>query len=593
MHSWSLKRKSSSAWLRPQLGPNGLNPVPTYTQVGTDKGCNLGMALTPNVDDANTVTANTPKMAWNPHVLSTRCTSVPSLHNRGFDQANAFVDPSQKFMRKQMAAADIKRKEGDLPNLDPTFATNSVRSMFRLRDSNRSMKRRRATFDADNIQTGIATKIDKIKPSNGNEECDTVPRKRHCGRRLKRLFTRAQSDRKDLQPPATPKPEQPIQSASFDSAAASSNPSSATGNFVFQPSPNINFSSPSASESNQQTGHQPLRKRDYLRQSLRFHQPRARPHPRLQSYQYHGVPVFNTIASASPPVCNSLAPSMTAAATGTTHYNIYNQYYKRSMIFDDQAGVELGTDTDGEAENGSTLYETSQTGFSATSANSDNPPFKQMYLGEVSKPLIFTGLSTTSSDDPPIKQVYPGEAGKPLIFTKIGLTAAPAGEDSLGVKESVSYKCRYTHGSNNAACLSDYLHADAEVVASSVDGAERRTISKYFPSPDPSDLVSSTPDPKFLDGDEDTEIQSPPSNYSSSRSVSPASELTLPPPVLELTDTLGQTGLGIESDTTKSLNYHGTMRLDPPKQISIETPEFFESNGPALVDIYRNLLPPM
>ena len=53
------------------------------------------------------------------------------------------------------------------------------------------------------------------------------------------------------------------------------------------------------------------------------------------------------------------------------------------------------------------------------------------------------------------------------------------------------------------------------------------------------------------------------------RGVRAAFELTLPPlpPVLELTDTLGRTGLGIESDTTKSLNYHGTMRLDPPKQI--------------------------
>ena len=120
-----------------------------------------------------------------------------------------------------------------------------------------------------------------------------------------------------------------------------------------------------------------------------------------------------------------------------------------------------------------------------------------MYLGEVSKPLIFTGLSTTSSDDPPIKQVYPGEAGKPLIFTKIGLTAAPAGEDSLGVKESVSYKCRYTHGSRT---LPVYLTTFMLMLRLSHPASmeqKRRTISKYFPSPDPSDLVSSTPDPEI------------------------------------------------------------------------------------------------
>jgi hypothetical protein len=571
MYTWSLK--SSFASLHPQLGPNTLSPVPTYTQAVTEKDFNIETASNIDISSENTMKVTASRMTWKSRARNSRCTSVASHHHCGFGQAEAFVDPNQEDLGQEIVVANLEGKKDDLQNLERTLTTTSVRSIFGLRGFNRSMKRRKVTFDADNIEPDVATKIDGNKILDSNDECDAISRKRHCGRRLKRLFTRSRLEDKDLQPHATLEREQPMEPASFDSAAAISSSSSYTGKFVFELDPDINFALHSGSGYgyDRRTGRPPLRKRDYLRQTLRFQRPRARAHPQLQNYQYHGVPVFNSIAS--PPVYSSPAAPLTAVMTGGTHYDLYKQYCKRSlMTFDVQGGLEAGTGTDGEAENGSTLYETSQTEFSSARNSSSSIIISNNTAGQ---------------------QVYPGEAGKPLFFTGAGLTAAPADEGPHGVKKSVNSNYRYQYGSNNAICVPCNFHANVEAGPSSADGAESRTVSKYFPSPDPSGPVSPNPySEKFPGVDDDVEILSLPSNQTS-RSVSAASELALPP-LAALTNTLGRSGLGIEAGTTKSINYHGTMRFTaPPDKTGVEAPEFCDNNDPVAADIYRHLRPPV
>lgn len=487
--------------------------------------------------------------------------------NYGFDQAEAFADPLLESANYQSLDSHFEEPD-DLPRLERALTTTSLRSFFKLKEPNNTLKRRKRSLDVDcfNLETDL-TKInfgDNIQ--NNQDENHVAPRKRHCGRRLKQLFSRGRHN--DVYHKSFVSSEKQQQASTFIASASISSTNNHAEKMAFDVGPELEamLCLDVIPELESQSRHG--RKRDYLYQSLRFSKPRIRAHQCLQNCQCHEEPVFQNISSVIPHTQNSFsAPSLKDTSVVDTQHELYKNCCKQ-LLLNHGSRVDLEHSTDKDFDNGSTLYDNSQTESSST---------------------------TTKPNE--VWQVYPGEANKPIISTKLSQPIVPVVENSFKAGKSVEPNYRHCYNYQDTIHATGSLDANFCFDTSSPGAEESQKVSQYFPSPAPS--VPSSPKLDISISEENEEkLYSPPSTYTTQRLVNSAPDFILSPPAAAttFTNTLGRASMGIELGTMRTSKYHGSLRASASTEAIVKGPWEQLVNHDADTEnenIYRNLRPPM